>query len=225
MLTSVHVHYDIQLRLLLSQFGRWDSYWIEWGLSDWAIIFILFVKTFISNVNFYRFLFSYLSRDGICMYLCNTGYKLPTSTPQYMRPPCQSTTVLTLLKPIYFISLGWWQRTPLVHKGLLVSPWVQGVLVSGYCPYTLWYILRTSTCPTHLGITQNKTINSFVGRLQGIQTVKISEAMTLRPAVDFSCMNLLLYVLWWQGPKQRVYCPLLSSVAYDGFQHLVTEAA
>ena len=43
-----------------------------------------------------------------------------------------------------------------------------------------------------LGISQNKTINSFLDRLQGIRTLKISEAMTFPPAVDFSCMNLLL---------------------------------
>jgi hypothetical protein len=65
-----------------------------------------------------------------------------------------------------------------------VLPWVQGLLVSGYCPYTLLYILRTSTFPMQLGICQNKTVNSYVGRLQSI-----SEAMTFRPAVDFSCMN------------------------------------
>ena len=41
----------------------------------------------------------------------------------------------------------------------------------------------------HLEISQNKTVNSFAGRLQGIQTLKISEAITFRPAVDVSCMN------------------------------------
>jgi hypothetical protein len=34
----------------------------------------------------------------------------------------------------------------------------------------------------HLGICQNKTVNSFVGRLQGVRTLKISEAMTFRPS-------------------------------------------
>jgi hypothetical protein len=61
--------------------------------------------------------------------------------------------------------------------------------MSGYCPYTLWYILRTSTYPMHLEISQNKTVNSFIGRLQGIRTLNISEAMTFPPAVDVSCMN------------------------------------
>jgi hypothetical protein len=34
----------------------------------------------------------------------------------------------------------------------------------------------------HLGISQNRTINSFVDRLQGIRTLKISEGMTFRPS-------------------------------------------
>jgi hypothetical protein len=44
----------------------------------------------------------------------------------------------------------------------------------------------------HLGISLNKTVNSFVGRLQGIRTLKISEVLTFRLKVNFSCMNLLL---------------------------------
>ena len=42
----------------------------------------------------------------------------------------------------------------------------------------------------HLGISQNKIVTSFVGRLQGIRILKVSEAMTFRPLVDVSCMNL-----------------------------------
>jgi hypothetical protein len=34
----------------------------------------------------------------------------------------------------------------------------------------------------HLGISQNKTANSSVGRLQGIRTLKISEAMNFCPS-------------------------------------------
>jgi hypothetical protein len=52
----------------------------------------------------------------------------------------------------------------------------------------------------HLEISQNKTVNSFAGRLQWIQTLNISEAMTFRPAVHVSCMNFyslgfMMYVL------------------------------
>ena len=34
----------------------------------------------------------------------------------------------------------------------------------------------------HLGISQNKTVNSFVGRLQEIRTLKTSEATTIFPS-------------------------------------------
>ena len=44
----------------------------------------------------------------------------------------------------------------------------------------------------HLGISQNRTVNSFVGRLQGIRNLKISQTTIFRPAVDFSCMSLFL---------------------------------
>ena len=72
-------------------------YWIE--------RFFYFVKKilFISNVNLYGFLFSYLSRDDICLlYLTLSLHKLPTSTPQYVCPPSQSTTVI----PIHYIPFG-----------------------------------------------------------------------------------------------------------------------
>jgi hypothetical protein len=34
----------------------------------------------------------------------------------------------------------------------------------------------------HLEISQNKTVISFVGRLQGIRNLKISEAMSFHPS-------------------------------------------
>jgi hypothetical protein len=113
-------------------------------------------------------------------------YSLRTSTPQFARPPCQSTIVLILVRPIHYISSDEGSEPFLVHQRLFVSSWSEEACC---CSYTLWNILRISTCHTHLGISEHKSIHSFVGRLQGIRTLKISEAMTFFPTVDISCMN------------------------------------
>ena len=139
-----------------------------------------------------------------------------------MRPPSRSTTAFILVKPIHYISSDEGSKPHWSIRGLSVLPWVQGLLVSGYCPYTLWYILRTSTCPMNLGISQNKTVNSFVGRLQGIRTLKISEAMTSLPQWTFLARTSCKF---YDGKVQTSACTILGFRIWctAGFEPLVTE--
>jgi hypothetical protein len=42
------------LRLLLTQFGRWDSYGIGWGLSDWVILILIIIIIIIFFILFWN---------------------------------------------------------------------------------------------------------------------------------------------------------------------------
>jgi hypothetical protein len=47
----------------------------------------------------------------------------------------------------------------------------------------------------NLGIVLNKAVNSFVGHLQGIPALKISEAPTFTRATGFSGLNVYSVIL------------------------------
>jgi hypothetical protein len=122
--------------------------------------------------------------------------------------------------------LGWRQWNPLVHQRSVLLAWVQGFPLSGYCPYILGYILRTSAFFKHLGIGQNKTVNSFVGRFQEIRTLKISEAPTFPPATGFSCPNLYsVNFMKVRTPTVRVLHFVFHLWCTDHFEPLVTGAS
>ena len=126
------------------------------------------------------------------------------------------------MKPIHCIFSGEVSEAHRSMRGFFVLPWVQGLLVSGYCPYTLWYILRSSTCPMLLGISQN---NSFVGRLQGIWILKISEAMTFRPSRSgrFLHESLLCKVYDVKDPNSLCTTLWIHVLCMDSFELPVTE--
>jgi hypothetical protein len=77
----------------------------------------------------------------------------------------------------------------------------------------------------HLGISQNMTVNSFVGRLQGIRTLKISEAMIFRPSRSGRSLQELLLCKFYDDKDPNSVCTALWFHLWcmDGFEPLVTE--
>ena len=61
----------------------------------------------------------------------------------------------------------------------------------------------------NLEISQNKTVNSFVGRLQWIRNLKISKAMTFRPSRSGLFLHESLLCKVYDGKDPNSVCTAL----------------
>ena len=77
----------------------------------------------------------------------------------------------------------------------------------------------------HLGISQNKTVNSLFGHLQGIRTLKVSEGLIFHPSRSGLFLHEPLLCKFFDGKDTNSVCTALCFHVWctDGLEPPVTE--